>query len=100
MLQKQNHALLLEIDAFLKLSRKQLRVEFAEKALALIKLKLGDPCCTDSDAVVNLVTKKRNNFINAVEQTLKGMSPLADYTTLILAKEKLERVIANPCCLK
>jgi hypothetical protein len=97
MSQRKNRALILEIDTFLKLNKRQITPNFLQKALALVQLKLGEPCCTDPDAVVTF-TPKNNNFINMIRQTLNTMSKQNDEVTLTLAKQKLELALQNVCC--
>lgn len=44
---------------------------FLQKALALIDFKLSNPCCTDDDATVDLITRRKHVFTDTIESMLR-----------------------------
>lgn len=52
---------------------------FVEKAKVIVDTKLNNPCCTDSGAIINMITTRNSPFVNMV-QILVNQIPKAGNT--------------------
>jgi hypothetical protein len=97
--QKYNNALALMIRTFARSAKRDMQPIYLTKALAIINEKLGIPCCTDPTGVINFGTMQKNNFTNAVQMIVNGMSATYDKLTLNNAKNLLTQLINDQCCV-
>lgn len=95
--QKQNNSLILIIKAFVKTDARDTRPKYLQKALDLINLKLGIPCCVPVNLATELHGLDDNNFTNAVKNLLNTISVLNEKRTLTDAKTYLTNAL-NGCC--
>lgn len=70
---------------------------YVQKAITMIKFKLGDPCCTDPNADVTFATRFDNDLTNTLRglmqfDTLKGIKQSLERT-----KDKLQKFV-DGCC--
>lgn len=87
------------VESYLKRSNnKSLPRVYVEKAIALIDLKINNPCCDDSDAVIDLVTTRDNQLTIGVREILKNVKRQGNIKSYLKAKEKLEHFIGIGCC--
>lgn len=70
---------------------------FIEKAITLIKFKLGDPCCTNPDATTSY-TRRDNDFTLTVKYLLKKIHGPSTKKILNRVIRILE-VFAGACCV-
>lgn len=70
---------------------------FVEKAITMIAFKLGDPCCTDPDAVVEFQTRHDNNLTNTLRGLLTFESLKGKRKSLLRTKNKLQAFL-DGCC--
>lgn len=79
-------------------SRKRIGLNYVKKALALVKLKLGVPCCDTPDVTINLFTRFDNNFTIGVNMLLNSMTKTGNVKSLARSQTILENYITPPCC--
>lgn len=78
--------------------RKVLPKNVVQRAIALIDMKLENPCCTDPEAVTDLVTSSHGNFLRGFEQMLNQITKKGNVVSLQNTKTLLQKNIGIPCC--
>lgn len=95
-------ALELFVRAFLKShNNKSAPKKFIQKAIALIEVKLNNPCCTDLESVIDLKTQFDNQLTIGVKAILNTVPLKNNRTSYVRAKTILEQYIGEGmggCC--
>lgn len=79
-------------------NRLSLSKKAVQRAIALVDIKLDNPCCDDSSATTDLVTKKRGVFLNTFEKILDLTPKVGNIRSLQQTKKLLQKNIGDPCC--
>lgn len=97
-------ALELWIDAYLKkLSKtfnRRSEAKFIEKSIMMINIIFGQPCCSDPENVITLITPNDNTLTHTVRQLLqKDKIVRRDYRlSLFRILNRLNNVLYGECC--
>ena len=95
--QKQNKALILIIETFIKTDKRDTKPKYLRKAIDLINYKLGIPCCVEVNLTTSIGGSDDNNFTNTIKNLLNTMYVPAEKNVLIKAKQILQNAL-NGCC--
>lgn len=96
--QQYNNALVLYIRTFAKSGKTNLQPIYLTKALAIVNERLGIPCCSDPDGVIDFGTMQTNNFTNTVQMIVNGTDPTYNKLALQNARNLLIKLIEDQCC--
>lgn len=79
-------------------NRKSFSKKDAQRAIALIDIKLDNPCCTDSSTVTDLFTSRKGVFLNTFEKMLELIPRQGNIASLQRTKNFLSHNIGDDCC--
>ncbi len=71
--------------------------KFVQKAKVIIHNKYDSPCCTDSDAEIDLITNQNSQFVNTIERFLNLMTKQGNIKSLQRTEDLLQKRLDCSC---